>query len=448
MAGRLITGLRRLLRSKFVQDTITLQAGTMALTFVTAASFVIVVRVLGPEQYGVYQLVLTMFGLLMTLNLTGLRPSTVTRLAEAVGAGDRERIRDLMGFFLQASALVAVVGLLAALVGGPAFAQASYNNPFIGQLFRVYILILFFEPIYSLMLLVLQSMRAMRRLTALENGMQMLDAGLKIVVVLLGFGAAGVIIASVASSVSRAVVSLAMYRQHQRRQPDLLPAVGEVLGAALRNSPRPYWRFGFALALDKNLSGLYTLLPVQLVAMAGGEAAAGFLRLALNALNYPNMLFKGVLTNLETRLPADVGQGNYVRLEDNFQRLMRWIVPISVGLYGGFALFAPLVVPILGEEYVPVIPVIRVLCLYGLVTGIGGVFGPLYRTLRLVRGILVAKIAALVLAALFGIPLILRDGPQGGAWMIVVVYGLSVGLTIALVWPRVRRLAKAQQAGA
>jgi O-antigen/teichoic acid export membrane protein len=447
MIHRLTARVKNLLGSKFVRDTITLQTGTLILTAVNAVSFVIVVRALGPEQYGVYQLVLTMYGLLMTLNLTGLGPSTITRLAEAIGAADRERIRDLMGFFLQASAAVAVVALLAGLLFGPAFAAYSYANPFIGELFRAYALVLIFEPVYHLVLLTLQSLRAMRRYTLLENGALLLEAALKIAVVLLGYGAAGVIAASVAGSASKAAISLAIYHRQQRRQPDLLPGIGEVLGAMLRNSPRPFWRFGFLLALDKNVSGLYTLLPVQVLGMLAGEAAAGFLRLGLNALSYPNMLFRGVLTNLETRLPASAGQRNYLQLDDNFRRLMRWIVPLSAGLYGAFALLAPLVMPLLGEEYIPALPVIRVLCLYGFITGVGGAFGPLYRTLRMLGSMLATKVLALALAALPGLWLLRAWGPTGGAWTINLVYALAVGATIALVWPRLRRLARDQRAG-
>ncbi|MBN2470708.1 MAG: hypothetical protein JXN59_08300, partial [Anaerolineae bacterium] len=194
-------------------------------------------------------------------------------------------------------------------------------------------------------------------------------------------------------------------------------------------------------------SSLYTLLPVQVVGMVAGEAAAGFLRLGLNALSYPNLLFKGILTNLETRLPADAGQGNYARLADNFLRLNRWLVPASVALYGGFALFAPLVLPILGEEYVPAIAVIRVLCITGLITGIGGSFGPLYRTLRMMRAMIVVKIAALVLAALPGLWLITTREALGGAWTVNLLYVLSVGMTMALVWTRLARLARDQRAG-
>ncbi len=443
MLQRLIDEIKRLGRSKFVRDTVTLQAGSLALTAIGAASFVVVARGLGREAYGVYQLVLNSYGLLMTLNLTGLGPSTITRLAEAIGAGDRDRVRDQMAFFVQVSLAVAVLALAAAALFGPLLAV----NPLISDLLLVYMLTLFLLPWHHLLLLVLQALRIMHGYTLLDNAGNLIEAVLKIAVVLLGWGAAGVIGALVATAAVKAVGSLILYRRLQRQRPELLPTVGEVLGAARRNSPRPHWQLGFLLAVDKNVAALYTLLPVQALAMISGEAAAGFLRLGLHALSYVNMLFNGILTNLESRLPALAGQGDYTRLADNVRRVLRYLIPIAAVMYGGFALLAPLVAPILGEEYVPAIPVIRVLCLFGLVTGIGGVFGPLYRTLRVMRGILAIKIGALVAMLAPGFWLIASYGEVGGAWAIVLIYVLSVGLTIALIWPRLRRLAAEQTAG-
>jgi O-antigen/teichoic acid export membrane protein len=458
MFQRLKALILNLLRIKFVRDTITLQAGKIVLTLVSVASFVFVVRGLGPEQYGVYQLVLTMHGLLLTFDLTGRSESTTTRLAEAIAAGDGAEVRNLMGYFMQMSLLVAVVACAVAFLFGAAFAEASYNNATIGELMKVYTLVLFLTPIYSLSLLTLQSTLAMRSYTFLENLTNVVESVLKIAVALLIGSASAMVAVYLLSSVIRAALGLRMYGRVRRRQPHLFPGMGGVLSAAWQVSPRRYWQFGFALALDKNLSQLFTLLPVQLLGMWGGEAAAGFLKLGISAMQYPTLLLSGVLTNLTTRLPADVGQQDYVRLRRNFGRVFRWMAGITVAMYGLLALFAPVAVPILGEEYTPAINVIRVLCVYGVITGLGGIFGPLYRTLRQMRAVLVVKGVALAGAALPAVWLIqyfLGKGAEGsedllalgGAWSINLVFALSVALTIAVVWPRLNQLAKAQQAG-
>ena len=206
--------------------------------------------------------------------------------------------------------------------------------------------------------------------------------------------------------------------------------------------------------------------------MIHGPAAVGFLKLALSALNKPAVIFTGVLTNLAARIPADVGRGEYDRLEINLTRVALVVAPGALIIFAAFALLAPIAVPLLiGDEYIPVVPLIRVLCLYAVITGVGGIFGPLYRSLRLMRPIILSKVIALAVVvlpalwlinqpfeALIGAETLGRLGhglavlpsfwladnfaALGGAWTINLVYAISVGLTIAITWPVVRRRAR------
>lgn len=334
---------------------------------------------------------------------------------------------------------------------------------------------LFPLPVYHLMLLVLQSRRSMRAYTLLENGGVVVDVALVVIVVVTKTGAAGLVVAYLLSALVKAAGSVWAYRDLQRRRAEELPSIGEILTAARHNSPRPYWRFGFSLAIDKNLASLFLLLPQQFVGTAHGPAAVGFLKLAISALNKPAVVFTGILTNLAARVPANVGRGEYAQLEVNMRKVILVVIPGALILFSAFAVLAPLAVPILiGDEYTPVIPLIRVLCIYAVISGVGGVFGPLYRSLRLMRPILVAKVAALALAALPALwlvqqpfealigadtlnrlghglavlpPLWLADNfaALGGAWAINLVYALSVGLTIAITWPAMRRRAHPDQ---
>ncbi|MBN1965880.1 MAG: oligosaccharide flippase family protein [Anaerolineae bacterium] len=435
--------VQKLFKSKFVRDTLVLQAGKLVLFVVSVATFVIVFRELGAEQYGIYQLAINLHGIILTFNILGYGQSTITQMAEAVGAQDRDEVRNLMGFFMQMALLVGVLSFGVSLFA-PAFSQAANDNSYIGELTRLYAVMIFMRPIFNLTLIALQSIRAMAAYSYLENAANLIESGLKIGAALLGWGALGIIVAYVVAYAIKAVLSLAVYVYYQRRRPEILPPVSDVLGKIGRVSVRPYMGFGVSVALDKNLAGLYTSLPLQFVGMWAGEAAAGFLSLAIKALSYPALFFTGVLTNLEVRFPADVGAGDFVRLQDNMRRVLRWTVPIAVLGYGAFAIFAPLLVPILDEEAIPAIDVVRVLCLYGAITGIGGIFGPLYRTLRLVRVNMVIKIVSLLAAALPAFWLIQHAGAIGGAWTVNLIYGLSVALTVIVVWSRLRGLAAAQ----
>ncbi len=435
--------LGQLLAIKFVRDTIALQAGNLFGIAVGVVASIILVRGLGSAQYGLYSLMLTMYGLLMTLNLTGLGPSATTQLSEAVAAGDRAETARVMAYYLQMSAGVALVATALALPFGPAVAARSYDERSIGVLLQIYIFTLFFTPVQNLVLTILKSTRSMQAFTVFENVTAVLDALLILGAIVLDGTAWGVVIARVLGAVAGALLSLGVYARLQRRHSTTLPTPGEVTRALRTTSPRPYWRFGFQLALDKNISQLYTLLPLQMLGMWATPQAAGYLRMALSALERPALFFSGILINMSVQVPADYGRRDYVRLRANFLRVLRWIIPLSIAVFGTFSLLAPLLVPLVyGEDYRPAVPALIVLGVYGTVTGIGGIFGPLYRSLRIMREILLVKLAALGIASLPALVLIRAWGAVGGAWSINLYYIASVALTIAVTWPRVNALAR------
>jgi len=437
--------LRRLVRIKFVRDTLALQTGSLVSVTVGVLASIILVRGLGAAQYGLYSLMLTMYGLLMTLNLTGLGPSATTQISEAVAAGDRAETARVMAFFVQMSLAVAVIAAALTLPLAPGVAARSYDEASIGRLLQIYIFTLFFTPIQNLALTLLKSTRSMQAYTVFDNITAVLDAGLILAAILLDGTARGVVIARLISAGAGMLLSLQVYARLQRRHTATLPPLSEVARALRTTSPRPYWRFGFQLALDKNLSQLYTLLPLQMLGMWATPQAAGYLRMALSALERPALFFSGILINMSVQIPGDYGRREYGRLRANFVRVLRWIVPLAVAVFGTFSLAAPLLVPIIyGDDYRPAVPAIIVLGVYGTVTGIGGIFGPLYRSLRIMRVILLTKLIALGVAALPAVALVRTWGVVGGAWSINLMFSVSIALTILVTWPRLTALARSQ----
>jgi hypothetical protein len=102
------------------------------------------------------------------------------------------------------------------------------------------------------------------------------------------------------------------------------------------------------------------------------------------------------------------------------------------------------------------IPVFVVLTIFGVITTVGGVFGPLYRGLNRLRGAILSKLLALGLALAFGFLMLMSAGSdlpgQGtpdmmlraalvGAWMVNLTFGVSVLLT---AWVSLRALRQAK----
>src|SRR5215217_2688092 len=105
----MIARLRQLLRSKFIQDTLVLQAGKFSLILLSLISSVLVWRLLGPEGSGIFALGESLLNVWQSLDLTGVGTSVAVSLAIAIGAQDRDAILDLLAFYVKVSLLVNVL---------------------------------------------------------------------------------------------------------------------------------------------------------------------------------------------------------------------------------------------------------------------------------------------------------------------------------------------------
>jgi O-antigen/teichoic acid export membrane protein len=200
------------------------------------------------------------------------------------------------------------------------------------------------------------------------------------------------------------------------------------------------------MAFDKNISALFTQVPLTLVGIFGGNTAAGYLGSALDLINRSDIITGPILENMQAIVPLSVGRGDFLGLRRNFTRVMFAMTAAGVSFYAVVALAAPLFVPLLlGPGSQPAVPVVVILCFYGAIIAVGGIFGPLYRALDLMRPALVVKIVTVLIVVPIGIVLIQQLGPSGGAWMIVGLYGLSVALTAIISLPPMRRRAEVQQ---
>jgi O-antigen/teichoic acid export membrane protein len=445
----ILSRARELLHSKFVHDTLILQVGKIVVTLLGVISTVLVTRLMGPQLYGVYALSDSFYNVWKTLDLTGVSTSTSTRLAIAVGADNEGEVESLMAFYIQVS-MITTVGL-ALLLGllGSTVAQWVQGNATIGMLAALLALTGPGDAFYNLVIIALQSRRSFRALALLQNANQFVLTVSMIAAVLISPTPLSLVFARLFFSYATMIIALIAYARLREQEQFTLPSMRSIIVRAPRLSPRPYWRFGFANALDKNVANLYIEIPRQIVGILGGERAVGYVSLALRGLAQVSVLTSAVFENMQAVVPQLVGRGDYARLWRNFVQVLGVLALGGFVFYGLLALLAPLfVTPIFGDEWTPVIPVLLPLTLYGAVTTVGGIFGPLYRAFGMMRAALGAKLLALALALPVGVVLMGSGGGSelasaiGGAWMINLLFIVSTLLTMALTLPVLRRKAQ------
>lgn len=453
---------QQLSQSKFVRDTLIIQIGKVFLTLLSAISTIIVTRLMGPAGYGLYRQADNFYNLWKTLDLTGVSTSTSTRLGIAVGADSAPAIRSLMAFYVQISLMTTLALALLLGIFGAAAAQWLQGDAIIGIFAALLALTGPADALYGLVVIALQSQRQFRTLTLLQSANQFTLTASLIAAVLISPTPAALVAARLFYSYSTMLMALGVYERMRRRGQVGFPSLRAVLSLVPRQSPRPYWRFGVANALDKNLSNLYTQIPIFLVGMIGGARAVGYLTLALTGIAQASVLTSAVFENMQAVVPQMVGRGDFAALWRSFRRVVGVLALGGVVFYGLMALLTPLAIPLLfGAKWSPAIPVLVALTLYGAMTTVGGVFGPLYRAFGMMRAAFSVKVVALVVALPVGIALMTHQAlanpflgwspgdltasgiAVGGAWTINLLFAISIGLTMAFTLPALREKARA-----
>lgn len=455
------------LRRKFVRDTLALQVGRIANTGISFGSSVLIARLMGPQAYGEWALAASFFAIWQSFNLTGVGYSTITRLSAAVGARDAEEALNLLGFYIKMSLLWAVPCITLLLLLGGTIASRLYSETIpllsgsmevgivrpdaqIGVMAALYALVLIPDAFYNLVVIALQSRRSMRLVTTLQNANAIGLALCVIAALLVSPTLEGMVFGRLLYSYTTVFIALWLYARERDHAALHYPSMLHILRRAQVVAVRPYWRFGVAIALDRNAANLFMQVPQQVIGIAAGPAAAGYLLLALKAIQLPNMLTSAIFDNMQAAVPQAVGRGDFAGLRRNF---MQVLVVLAIGAAGFYALFA-LAMLLIGEwavtlvygaQWTPAVPFVVVLAVYGAVTTLGGVFGPMYRALELVRTAILIKIAALLIGLVPGLLLAstLPDG-LGGAWMINLLFALSVSMTAWVVLRELERRRMAQ----
>ena len=162
--------LNRLRESKFVRDTLVLQAGRIGTTALSFISFWLIIRLMGVEAYGVWKLVLAFVGIWQALDITGIGQLTSTRLAIAVGRKDSADTLDLMAVYVKVVLVWALISVVVLFALGPLVSAQLYEgNRTIGALAGWYALSIAADTLYTLVIVALQSRRLMRQLALLQN---------------------------------------------------------------------------------------------------------------------------------------------------------------------------------------------------------------------------------------------------------------------------------------
>lgn len=332
---------KALARIPFVRDLVTMQLGKAVPIVTGLLSSILFPNLLGLEGYGQYAVVLSLVGVLGIVTNLGQQNAALAFLAEAYGKKDTAGMRSVGRYYFTASAAMILL-LLILLPILPELSVWMYGNDAVGRLAQIVFLASMLDPLFNYCAIILQTVREIRFLTILENTYTVVQLGLSVLLILRGWGVAGMLWGSTFTSLLSVGVALCILPGVERRY--RLPRLWTLLIPDFK-AVKTYASAGFWIAIDKNVGNLYPNLFMVALSTRAPQSAVGLVRLAYKFANLPSSLVLSNISRLASSVvPTLMGEGRRVR--DALLRLLRSTVLVHVLASAGAAACIPLLFPL------------------------------------------------------------------------------------------------------
>jgi O-antigen/teichoic acid export membrane protein len=354
----------------FVRDVATMQIGRLITVGGGFLTSILYVRYLSLDGYGEYAIVLAFAGTFGIFTNLGQQATLTTFLAESYGRKDRQAMTSIAQYYLVVSLLVVVLLSTLTLLA-PSITAYVYDDTAIGKLAQLVFLSSMFEFAFSYYAICLQVVREIRLLTLLENSKSVVQIGLSIVLLLLGYGVAGVLLGSLVTSLLYCLLSFFCYSRFQKKYN--LPSIREIINIRTFHHCWKYVKDGIWIALDKNAGNLYPTVFLFALSTQAPKPVVGLLRLAFKLADLPASFALNSVSRLGTSVLSTLAGEGGARLRTSFTRLVKHTVLMHTGITLAGMLIIPFLLPIVyGQNFrVAVYPFLIITALqlgYGLTT--------------------------------------------------------------------------------
>ncbi|MBU1136970.1 oligosaccharide flippase family protein [Patescibacteria group bacterium] len=347
---KIVSGFKNFIKISFVRDVGILQTGKFFSVFLGGISSVALARLLQPGLYGIYGLIFAFVGLIGIFIDWGGSYASLTLLAEAYARKDKEEIKNILTYFVKITLLAIVIIGVLSIIFAPFLTDLIYQNSQIGQWARIILVAVFIGIFYNLLVIVLQSLRKIKKLAILELFNKVAYLIFPVGLLWVGFGLAGVIWGHFISSFIFLILSLLIYSSLAQKK-EYLPFLKEIFLNFKEIKIGKYFKFGFLIAIDKNIGRLLSLLPVLILGYLASPAEIGYFKIALGYIMIPVMMFSPISRILNVQLPKSKTYGVKV-LENHFFKTALYSGFIAILLVIPFIFLSPFLIKLFyGPEY-------------------------------------------------------------------------------------------------
>ena len=377
----MIQEAKNLFKINFVRDATTLEAGKFISIGLGILSSVIFARILHVEKYGIYGLIFVFTGILNILMNWGSIHASITLLSSAYSKKDKNEIKNILSYFVGLNLLkISTLGVIFYILA-PWLANLFYNNIEIGYWARIILLVGYIDIVFSMFVVILQVSRRIKKLTLIETFKKFMISILPAGLVVIGLGLFGLILGHFLVAIIFLIISFVIYSVYSPRD-CLLPNFIEIIKNISLKIIFKYFRFGFAVAISKNIGNLMGYLPVFFLGIYTSFEDIGYFKIALAYISIPIMFLEPISRLLNVQLPKSKEYGQEI-LKQHFFKTSIYSGLIVLAILVPLLLLADILVKIFyGQEYLPSVNLIYYLSIMIIASGFAVGLSSLYRTLN------------------------------------------------------------------
>ncbi|MFA5084698.1 MAG: oligosaccharide flippase family protein, partial [Candidatus Paceibacterota bacterium] len=384
---------------------------------------IILARILMPELFGIYGLVLSVVLIAITLADLGINSAVLKYVSESVKKGKKATTRAYLKFLLKIKGLVLAAAILIIVLIARPLAYDIYGKPAIFLPLILSCIYILAVSSYSFFKTVLYAFRDIRKTPLLElvlQGTKIIFAILAILLFAENMKVSGIFLGFAVSAVLALILLFFVLKGRMR----LFSGKSEKIE---RSKVMGYVGFMSLVSISTILFGsIDTLILGRFV----GAEYIGYYRAALSLI----LTISVFLTVSNVLLPV-FSQINDKRAKRGFQRIMRYIfivtVPSTIAL---IFLSKPIVSILYGADYLPAALPLSILSLLIIPATLIQIYLSLFQSREKVRFLAKTTMLALIMNILFNYLLIRLLSPFGQQYCMIGAAAATILANIIYLW--------------
>jgi O-antigen/teichoic acid export membrane protein len=381
---------------------------------------IVVARVIGAEQFGLYNLALTPLTILSVVALLGLRESMTRYIPIFVRQRDEEGLWGTLQIGLGLTMVFSLVlgGGLFVLAG--TVANKVFHIPELEPYLRIAGLIVPFAAMIDIIIPATQGFKQMQyKVYARDIALTLIKMVVAIILLAMGIGTLGVMVAHAVATIAAFVMLL--YFLHR-----LFPLSRPITTA--RYDVKQILGLSLPVYLSYVMDMLGGNLEVLLLGILNTATAVGIFAAAARIGFVGNMFHRSVL-NVSPPIVSDLySQEKRKQLERFYQVMTKWTFTFNVPLFIGIVLFPGTILSVFGDSFVAGSVALTIMALGFLSTAAAGICGVIINMTGYTWLSMINSIGVLALTVALNLILVPSMGVVGAAIAVTVT---SVALNLA-----------------